>query len=390
MSSSLKDVALRAGVSPRTVSNVVNGSAAVAEPTRLRVQEAIDELGYRPNLAARSLRAGRTGIIGLAIPELHSPYFAELAGLLVDEARRRSWTVIIDQTLGDAEAERRLLTGDGGRVMDGLVISPWALKARDLTATPRALPVVLLGERSPDGLADRVAVDNVAAADEATTHLLECGRRRIAAIGLQPHLENGTADQRAEGYRRALRRAGVEPRPAWERPVASLHRSDGARAMADLLDGDGTGGGGDAGGRDGTGRSGGGPRDGDGTGRSGGGPRDGDGTGRSGGGRGGGGDAVPDAVFAFSDELALGALHTARARGVRVPEDLAIVGFDDIEDGRFSFPGLTTVSPDKHQIAARALQCLADRIYSPRNELPAHDLTIPHRLIVRGSTVPGA
>ncbi|MGW2843267.1 LacI family DNA-binding transcriptional regulator [Streptomyces sp. NPDC001493] len=345
MSSSLKDVALRAGVSPRTVSNVVNGSAPVAEQTRLRVQQAIDELGYRPNLAARSLRAGRTGIIGLAIPELHSPYFAELAGLLVEEAQRRSWTVIIDQTLGDAEAERRLLTGDGGRVMDGLVISPWALEARDLTATARALPVVLLGERSPGGLADRVAVDNVAAADEATTHLLERGRRRVAAIGLQPHLENGTAQQRAAGYRRALRRAGIEPRPAWERPVTALHRSDGARAMAELLDG----------------------------------------------GDGGAGGAVPDAVFAFSDELALGALHTAHARGVRVPEDLAIVGFDDIEDGRFSHPGLTTVSPDKRQIAARALQCLADRIYSPRNELPASDLTIPHRLVVRGSTGgPGA
>ncbi|WP_327268078.1 LacI family transcriptional regulator [Streptomyces sp. NBC_01218] len=362
MSSSLKDVALRAGVSARTVSNVVNGSAPVAEQTRLRVQEAIDELGYRPNLAARSLRAGRTGIIGLAIPELHSPYFSELAGLLVDEARRRSWTVIIDQTLGDAEAERRLLTGDGGRVMDGLVISPWALRAQDLTATARALPVVLLGERSPEGLADRVAVDNVAAADEATTHLLERGRRRIAAIGLQPHLENGTADQRTAGYRRALRRAGIEPRPGWERSVTSLHRADGARAMADLLD---------AGGGDGRGE-------------------DGDGSGGGEGGSGGGGGPVPDAVFAFSDELALGALHTARARGVRVPEDLAIVGFDDIEDGRFSFPGLTTVSPDKHQIAARALQCLADRIYSPRNELPAHDLTVPHRLIVRGSTDPGA
>lgn len=338
VSSSLKDVAARAGVSARTVSNVVNGSARVSAQTRLRVQEAIDELGYRPNLAARSLRAGRTGIIGLAIPELHSPYFAELAGLLVDEARRRSWTVVIDQTRGDAEAERRLLTGDGGRVMDGLVISPWALAAQDLTATARPLPVVLLGERSPQGMADRVAVDNVAAADEATSHLLSLGRRRIAAIGLQPHLANGTAEQRAEGYRGALRRAGVVPRTVWERSVTALHRSDGARAMAELLDG----------------------------------------------------DAVPDAVFAFSDELALGALYTAHARGLRVPEDMAIVGFDDIEDGRFSHPALTTVSPDKRQIAARALQCLADRIYSPRNEVPASDLTVPHRLVVRGSTVPAA
>ncbi|MGV9875719.1 LacI family DNA-binding transcriptional regulator, partial [Streptomyces cellulosae] len=188
MSSSLKDVAARAGVSARTVSNVVNGSARVAPETRRRVQEAIEELGYRPNLAARSLRAGRTGMVGLAIPELHSPYFAELAGLLVDEARRRSWTVVIDQTRGDAEAERRLLTGDGGRVMDGLIISPWALPAEDIAAAARPLPVVLLGERSPQGLADRVAVDNVAAAEEATAHLLSLGRRRVAAIGLQPQL----------------------------------------------------------------------------------------------------------------------------------------------------------------------------------------------------------
>jgi DNA-binding LacI/PurR family transcriptional regulator len=339
VSSSLKDVAARAGVSARTVSNVVNGSARVSEHTRQRVQEAIDELGYRPNLAARSLRAGRTGVIGLAIPELHSPYFGELAGLLVDEARRRSWTVVIDQTHGDAEAERRLLTGDAGRAMDGLIISPWALEAQEVATTARPLPVVLLGERSPQGLADRVAVDNVAAADEATTHLLALGRCRVAAIGLQPHLHNGTAEQRAEGYRRALLRAGVTPRPRWERPVTSLHRQDGARAMAELLDGD-----------------------------------DGD---------------RPDAVFAFTDELALGALHMAHTRGVRVPEDLALVGFDDIDDGRFSHPSLTTVSPDKRQIAERALQCLADRIYSPENDVPASDLTIPHRLVVRGSTAPG-
>ncbi|MEU5366480.1 LacI family DNA-binding transcriptional regulator [Streptomyces sp. NPDC005925] len=334
MSSSLKEVAARAGVSARTVSNVVNGSARVSAQTRQRVQEAIDELGYRPNLAARSLRAGRTGIIGLAVPELHSPYFGELAGLLVDEARRRSWTVIIDQTHGDAEAERRLLTGDGGRVMDGLIISPWALEAQDLATTGRPVPMVLLGERSPQGMADRVAVDNVAAADEATTHLLALGRRNIAAIGLQPHLQNGTAEQRAEGYRRALRRAGVPRRPEWERTVDSLHRREGARAMAELLDG----------------------------------------------------GTVPDAVFAFTDELALGAMHLAHTRGVRMPEELAIVGFDDIEDGRFSHPTLTTVCPDKRQIAARALQCLADRIYSPDNEVPASDLTIPHRLVVRGST----
>ncbi|MEV0846202.1 LacI family DNA-binding transcriptional regulator [Streptomyces sp. NPDC049954] len=331
--SSLRDIALRAGVSVRTVSNVVSGAASVAPATRQRVQAILDEVGYQPNLAARSLRAGRTGLIGLAIPELHSPYFAELAGLFVEGARRRSWTVVIDQTSGDADAERRLLTRTGGRAVDGLVISPWALSPAELTAADPGVPVVLLGERPPQGLYDRVALDSVAAADQATTHLLEGGRRRVAAIGVQSHLHNGTAEQRRTGYRRALGRAGLRPSPDLEAEAASLHRESGVRAMNELLD------------------------------------------------RG----PAPDAVFAFSDELALGALYALRTRSLRVPEDVALVGFDDIEDGRYAFPPLTTVAPDKAQIAERALQCLADRIYSPGDGVPSLDVVVPHRLLVRGS-----
>lgn len=334
MSSRLKDVAALAGVSTRTVSNVVSGTGAVAEETRARVQSALDELGYRPNVAARNLRAGRTGLIGLAIPELHSPYFGELAGMIVEAAQQRSWTVVIDQTFGDREAERRLLEGTGGRLVDGLIISPWALGPEELTGRSRDVPVVLLGEQQAHGVADRVAVDNVLAADEATTHLLSTGRRRIAAIGAQPHLRNGTARQRLSGYRQALRRAGLRPEPALERAVTTLHRKDGAEAMSALLEG----------------------------------------------------DERPDAVFAFSDELALGALHVAVERGVRVPEDLAVVGFDGIEDGRYANPALSTVVPDKRQIAERALQCLADRIYSPASTVPPLDIVIPHRLDIRASS----
>ncbi|MEU5752913.1 LacI family DNA-binding transcriptional regulator [Streptomyces sp. NPDC047853] len=334
MSSRLKDVAALAGVSTRTVSNVVSGSASVAEETRARVQAALDELGYRPNVAARNLRAGRTGLIGLAIPELYSPYFGELASLIVHAARDRSWTVVIDQTFGDPEAERRLLEGDGGRLVDGLIISPWALGPEELTDRSRDVPVVLLGERQPRGLADRVAVDNVLAAEEATAHLLASGRRRVAAIGPQPHLRNETARQRLEGYRRALRGAGLEPDPALEQPVTTLHRGDGAAAMAALLDA----------------------------------------------------GARPDAVFAFTDELALGALHVAHERGLGVPGELAVVGFDGIEDGRYANPPLTTVVPDKRQIAERALQCLADRIYSPASRVAPLDIVVPYRLDVRASS----
>ncbi|MEV8313572.1 substrate-binding domain-containing protein [Streptomyces sp. NPDC059900] len=133
------------------------------------------------------------------------------------------------------------------------------------------------------------------------------------AIGLQPHLHNGSARLRAEGYRRALDRAGLPQLPDAQCTVAALHRADGARAMDELLDG----------------------------------------------------QAAPDAVFAFSDELAQGALHVAHERGLRVPEDLAVVGFDDIEDSRYRYPALTTIAPDKQQIAERSLQCLADGICSP-------------------------
>ncbi|KAF4407218.1 MULTISPECIES: LacI family DNA-binding transcriptional regulator [Streptomyces] len=336
MSSRLKDVAARAGVSIRTVSNVVSGSGAVAESTRARVQAALDELGYRPNIAARNLRAGRTGLIGLAIPELHSPYFGELAGLIVEAAQQRAWTVVIDQTFGDPDAERRLLEGAGGRMVDGLIISPWSLSPEELATRARDIPVVLLGERDPNGHADRVAVDNVLAADEATTHLLDAGRRRVAAIGLQPHLRNGTALRRLEGYRSALRRAGLTPEPELERTVTALHREDGARAMTALLDS----------------------------------------------------GVRADAVFAFSDELALGALHTVLNHGLRVPEDVAVVGFDGIEDARYANPALTTVVPDKRQIAERALQCLADRIYSPGAGVPPLDIAVPHRLEIRASTHP--
>ncbi|MFF0850969.1 LacI family DNA-binding transcriptional regulator [Streptomyces sp. NPDC003280] len=336
MSSRLKDVAALAGVSPRTVSNVVSGSASVAEETRVRVQAALDELGYRPNVAARNLRAGRTGLVGLVIPELHSPYFGEIAGLIVDAAQHRSWTVVIDQTFGDPEAERRLLEGTGGRLVDGLIISPWSLGPEELADGARNVPVVLLGERQAQGIADRVAIDNVLAAEEATTHLLESGRTRIAAIGLQPHLHNETARQRLAGYRNALRRAGLESDPALERTTPTLHRKDGAEAMAALLE-----------------------------------------------------EGVrPDAVFAFSDELALGALHVAHERGLRVPHDLAVVGFDGTEDGQYANPPLTSVIPDKRQLAERALQCLADRIYSPASGVPPLDIVVPHHLEKRASSGP--
>jgi DNA-binding LacI/PurR family transcriptional regulator len=330
---SLKDVAAVAGVSVRTVSNVVNRFPHVSPDTRARVEAALAELNYRPNLAARNLRRGRSGLIGLVVPEIDSPYFSELAAHLVLAAEERSWTVLVDQTGGAPARERAFLEGAAASFVDGLVFSPWGLSAADLRRGADDVPLVLLGERTGDGVADHIAIDNVAAATEATEHLIARGRRRIAAIGLQPHLSNETADLRLAGYRAALEAAG---RPRDERdevPVRALHRADGAAAMRCLL-------------------------------------------------------AVahpPDAVFCFNDQLALGAMRAARDAGLEVPRDVAVVGFDDIEDGRYSCPSLTTVSPDKHAIAVRALECLAERLDGGRQG-SAQDIVVPHRLVVRESS----
>ncbi len=332
---SLRDVAERAGVSVRTVSNVANGFAHVAPGTRLRVQAVIDELGYRPNTAARQLRRGRTETVSLVVPEIVSPYFAELASRVVRIAEERGWTVHIDQTGGDAERERQMVAGPPGQsVRRGAAAARGRSRARS-SSSSSAGPLVLLGERGAAGPLDHVAIDNVAAARAATRHLLDVGRRAVAAIGAQPHLHNDTALLRARGHRLALEEAGLPWSEDLLVPVRTLHRPDGAAAMARLLAG-----------------------------------------------------ARPvDAVFCYTDELALGALRTLAEAGLRVPEDVAVVGFDDIEDGRWSVPSLTTVSPDKEQLARLALDCLADRIAEPG--APGRDLVAEHRLVVRESSTTG-
>lgn len=342
MGASLKDVAALAGVSVRTASNVVNDFPHVAAATRARVQRALDELQYRPNLAARNLRRGRSGLLGLLVPEIASPYFSELAALLAEAAERRSWTLLIDQTGGDAARERRLLDGGAAQSVDGLIVSPWALSPAEIAGRGDAVPLVLLGERGAGGDVDYVGVDNVSAAVTATEHLVQNGRRRIAALGLQPHLSNDTARQRLEGYRRALAAAGMRADAELEVPVQALHRGDGAAALSRLLEL----------------------------------------------------DSPPDAVFCFNDQLALGAIRAAHDAGLRVPADLAVVGFDDIEDGAYSTPSLTTIAPDKREIAEAAISCLADRMADrPADGLggdtarrPARTVITSHRLLVREST----
>jgi len=331
----LRDVAERAGVSVKTVSNVVHDYVHVAPPTRHRVQAALEELNYRPNLSARTLRRGRSGVIALALPALDMPYFAELTRFVVEAAGERGWTVLVDQTDGLREREQVVAAGVRGRLIDGLILSPLALGSEDL-GRPGDPPLVLLGEQINDGAADQVGIDNVEAARVATTHLLDLERCRLGAIGYQDASESqsGMPALRQRGYESALEGHGLPLDTRLAISVNGYRRTDGAAAMSALLDQ----------------------------------PR------------------PPDAVFCFNDLLALGALRVLKERGVRVPEDLAVIGLDDIEDGRFSSPSLSTIAPDKEAIARIAVEMLQQRITSGTTS-PQGRVTVDFALVVRESTV---
>ncbi|MDG4815603.1 LacI family DNA-binding transcriptional regulator [Micromonospora sp. WMMD956] len=330
----LKDVAERAGVSVKTVSNVVNGYQHVRPDTRARVERAIAELNYRPNLSARNLRKGRTGVIALAGPELDVPAFAELARHVVTAAAERGWTVLVDRAGGGPAPPGRVAAGIGDHLVDGLIVGPLTPTAGHLAGRDDGTPVVLVGGPGGPGPADHVATDDAAAARAATAHLISLGRRRVAAIGARPTPEVAAARLRLAGYAAALAAAGIAHDERLVVPAPAWRRADGAAAVRHLL--------------------------------------------TSG--------VRPDAVLCLTDTLALGALRALHEAGLRVPGDVAVAGFDDIEDGRFSVPTLTTVAADRERVARLAVALLADRIDGDRNA-PPRTLTVPCRLEPRESTL---
>jgi len=325
----LADVAARVGVSAKSVSNVVNGTGWVGDEVRQRILSAIDELGYRPNLAARQLRNGRSGLIALVLPDLREPYFAEFASQFVSTAQTRALTVLIAQTGGDREAELAMMAGEGLPALDGIVMSPLALTSSDLAGRSAVPPLVLIGEQAESLVgpsAHHVGIDNVSAAAAATSYLLSSGRRRIAAVGVQHSGPTATSRLRFAGYLRALEDAGIEPDPSLYATVETFNRAEGSMAVERLTE-----------------------------------------------------SGVDfDALFCFSDSLALGALYTLGSRGIDVPRQVQVMGFDDIEEGGFHIPTFSTVDHGVEKAASTILDILSDSTASPG----AHH-EVPYSLIPR-------
>jgi len=327
MSATMRDVASRAGVSVKTVSNVVNGFAHIRPTTRERVEAAIDELGYRMNIAGRNLRRGRTGMIGLAIPELRVPYFAELADSCLRAAEERGLVLLIEQTGAGGEHELDVLASPQRQQTDGLLFSAVGMDPDEKAAFAVDYPLVLLGERVFDAGVDHVTMANREASRAATAHLIDRGCRRIAVIGAHEGERMGSAALRYAGYLDALAEAGIAPDPDLVGEAGRWVRATGASAMTKILSASG-------------------------------------------------GDV--DGVFAMNDALALGALHVLHEHGLRVPQDVRVVGFDDLDEVRYSEPPLTSIAPGREQIARVAVDRLLRRIEgedeAPRTVVADFDL----------------
>lgn len=314
----LQVIADEVGVSAKTVSNVVNESGWVSEPVAKRVREAIERLGYRPNLAARQLRTGRTGLVALVLPSLREPYFAEFAAAFVDAAKRRGLTVLVTQTGGGRVEEKRALEGTDLPNLDGVVISPLALLPEDLENRRSDFPLVLIGEFGEEllvqctlGASQRVGhvgLDNVAAAKAATEELLRRGRRRIGVVGYQEDVTQATSRLRYAGYLEALAEAGITPDPQLVGQVEHFNRREGSEAVQEML-------------REGRNF---------------------------------------DGLFCFSDSLAFGALYALAEAEISVPDQVEVMGFDNIAEGEYSARAFHTVDPGAERASVTILDLLEE------------------------------
>lgn len=334
MAATLHDVARVAGVSFKTVSNVINNHPHVRDTTRAKVEKAIAELGYRPNLTARSLRSGHTGAITLALPQLSLPYFAELADAVIEAAAKHGLVVLIEQTGADRQRELDVMASPRLKMSDGLIFSPLALGQEDADLIKADVPIVLLGERIFGSASDHVTMQNVTAARAATDHLLDLGKKRIAVVGAHQGEVIGSAGLRLRGYREALEGRGIPYDDGIVAYVVDWHRSNGAAAMHDLLD------------------------------------------------RG----MSFDAVFGLNDSLAQGAVRVLQEAGFRVPDDIAVIGFDDLDETRYTLPTLSTVDPGRTEIAETAVRMLMERIKDP-DGMPPREIETAFQVVARESTV---
>ncbi len=336
----LRDIAALARVAPMTVSRVINQSGYVSRELRERVERAIEQLEYHPNALARSLKARRTRVIGILLPDIANPFAAELAGSIQEVLLERGYSAFITTTDQKAEREQAALSAFFEHRVDGVIIATVQTKASAEALrkfTRRGMPIVTVGRALNMPATDRVTADYWKGGYDAVEHLIRLGHKRIAFIGAS--LLRAGALRRFQGYLDALRDHNL---PVQEELIIGAHpdlgpgystQTDGYEGMKRLLQL----------------------------------------------------PLPPTAVFARNDFTALGAMCAVRDHGLSIPQDVAIVGFDNIPMARSFTPSLTTVDQSTAEQGRKAALMLLERIEGTVQGDP-REVCFDCRLIVREST----
>ncbi len=327
--STIREVAIRAGVSSTTVSHVINNTRFVSEEVRQRVQAAMIELGYHPNALARSLRRGETNTLGLILPDSANPFFAEIGHSVETAAFSHGYNVILCNTDGDVDRERTYVDVLLKKQVDGIVFVAAGERSDSISHILKLeIPIVVVDRDLPEVQLDTVLSDNYQGGYLATQHLINLGHRRIACISGPSHLNPSAL--RVTGYKQALLDAHI---PVYDHLMrqGNFHPSSGWQATLDLLTL----------------------------------------------------PEKPTAIFACNDLMAMGVLRAAAECGVRVPQELAVMGYDDIELSSYTTPALSTVRQPKAEIGQTAVRMVLERIQN--KDIPPRRELHPAQVIVRGT-----
>jgi DNA-binding LacI/PurR family transcriptional regulator len=331
----MHDIARKAGVSIGTVSNVLNGRASVREPVRRRVLAAVDALGYQPNQLARGLRRVKTNMIGMIIPDITNPFFPAVVRGAEDVAFSHGYRLILCNTDNDHSKEIIHLNQLRTYLPAGLIVIPSTFS--DLTQQAeyyrKAGSAVVCVDRLPKQWSgDSVTADHEAGAYAAARCLLQLGHRRMASITGPLHLTN--AQERLNGFKRAIREAKIDISPEYIQEATTFEKFAGYSKTLLLLRMI---------------------------------PR-------------------PTAIFAANDLIAFGALHAIREAGLRCPEEISLIGFDDLELAEMMNPELSSVSQPGYQLGSMAASILIDRVNGDAR--PPRHVILQTALKVRRSVAP--
>jgi LacI family transcriptional regulator len=336
MAARMKDIAQALKVSIVTVSKVLNNDPSISEATRLRVLACARQLGYRTNLAAKSLVTGRSKTIGLIVPDLFHGFFSEIAATMAEVLRRNGYGLLIASSRDDDELEREEIQQMLSRSVDALVVATCEVRSDTLNATCREVPLVLLDRKLGNHVkTSYVGTDNLMAGKLATQHLVDIGRRRIAHIGGP---DSSPANDRERAYRSVLKKHKLDMPNSYVVKRTKNEESShitGAQAMRKLL----------------------------------------------------GLKLVPDGVFCYNDPTAIGAMFAILEAGLRIPQDIALLGCGNIQHAGFMQVPLTSIDQNAPLLGEKAANlALAAIERSSQEPSKPQDVIIKPTLVIRRST----